>query len=291
MFLLTLLGILIKRKTMFPDNGKDVLTDLLMYAFVPCNVINSFRVIFRFEILSNFMLVLIFAILLQLICFGINAFMYNKFPEREKKVLQYSTVCSNSAFIGLSVIKEVFGETGLMYGSFGTIPQAVVMWTAGVSYFAKTGSRKETIKKVATNPSVVAIYIGLILLIFQIPLPKFISSTIEMVGGCTLPASMILIGTVLAEVKDIRSMFLKKIWFFSLIRLILIPLLVLVAGKLLHINKLLAGIIILMGAMPAGSTSVMFASKFHGDYIFATKCVVVTTALSLITIPLWCLLL
>ena len=56
------------------------------------------------------------------------------------------------------------------------------------------------IKKVATHPCIVAVYIGLALLIFQIPLPDFLGNTIKSIGGCTTAISMILIGTILADV-------------------------------------------------------------------------------------------
>jgi len=43
-----------------------------------------------------------------------------------------------------------------------------------------------------------------------------------------------------------------------------------------------------MTGMPAGATAAIFASRYDSDAPFATKCVVLTILLSMITIPLWC---
>lgn len=177
-----------------------------------------------------------------------------------------------------------------MYASIFLVPQRIVMWSAGVSYFTESPDRKTVFKKVATHPCIVAVYIGLFLMITQLSLPVFMTNTIKTVGNCTTAISMILIGTILAEVKP-ESILDKGIIKYTLIRLIIIPLLVFVFCRMFPVPPLLSGVSVLLTGMPAGSTTAILAAKYHGDYIFATKCVVVTTLLSLITIPLWCMVL
>ena len=46
--------------------------------------------------------------------------------------------------------------------------------------------------------------------------------------------------------------------------------------------------ILVLGGGPAGSTAAIFAARYGSDAPFATKCVVLTTLLSMVTIPLWC---
>ena len=43
-----------------------------------------------------------------------------------------------------------------------------------------------------------------------------------------------------------------------------------------------------LSSRPSGTTAIL-AEKYNGDSAFASKCVAVSTALSLITTPLWCL--
>ncbi|SCH98124.1 auxin efflux carrier [uncultured Clostridium sp.] len=127
-------------------------------------------------------------------------------------------------------------------------------------------------------------------MIFQIKLPIFLSDTIKSISGCTTSISMILIGSILADV-DIKDMSSKLMWAFSLLRLIIIPLIVLVGCKITNIQSLITGVAVVLAGMPAGSTTAILASKYGGDAEFASKCVVLTTILSMLAIPMWCIVL
>lgn len=290
LFLLAAVGVIFRKKNIITEPGKIVLTDLVLCLILPCNIINSFRMEFNLTILMKFLIILLISVGIQIGCLVLSLLMYRKQPKPQQKVLQYATVCSNAGFMGNPIAEGVFGATGLMYASVYLIPQRIVMWTAGISCFTESPDRKSVIKKVATHPCIVAVYIGLALLVFQIPLPGFLGDTIKSIGGCTTALSMILIGTILADV-DVRTIISKTVLFYSFIRLFLIPALVLVGCRLFHVEALLTGVSVLLAGMPAGSTTAILAAKYEGDYIFATKCVVVSTLLSLFTIPVWCLIL
>lgn len=290
LFLLVAAGVLLRKLHIIPEAGKAVLTDLVIYLILPCNIVNSFRMEFNLTILGKFLVILMISVAIQFVCMILNHILYNRQPDSKRKVLQYGTVCSNAGFMGNPIAEGVFGAEGLMYASIFLVPQRIVMWSAGVSYFTECPDRKSLIKKVATHPCIVAVYIGLVLLIGQIPLPAFLGDTIRAVGNCTTTISMVLIGTILAEV-DPKSIFSPTVVFYAGIRLFMIPFLVFAGCHLLQIDPLLTGVSVLLAGMPAGSTTAILAAKYDGDYIFATKCVVFTTVLSLVTIPLWCLVL
>lgn len=115
-----------------------------------------------------------------------------------------------------------------------------------------------------------------------------VDKAVRSAGGCTTATTMILIGTMLADVST-RDMLQKDTALISVVRLGLMPLIVMVGCKIAGINQFLSGVCVLMTGMPAGSTSAILAAKYGCDYVFATKCVVVTTLLSMVTIPLWCM--
>ena len=290
MFLLVAIGVVLRRKGVLPEQGKVILTDLVLGVVLPCNIINSFRMEFSFDVLKRFAIILTVACLIQVVSMVLANTLYTRFQGKQKKVLKYATVVSNAGFMGNPIAEGVFGAEGLMFASVYLIPQRIVMWSAGLSYFTESGSKKELVKKVVTHPCIVAVYCGLILLITQLPLPEFLGGTIKSVGSCTTPLSMILIGTILAEV-DSKTIFSKTVFAYTGVRLILIPLLTLIGCRLFHIDSLITGVSVLLAGMPAGSSTAILAAKYDGDYKFATKCVVVSTVLSLITIPIWCLFL
>lgn len=289
LFLLVAIGVILRKLNILKQIGTEILTDLVIYLILPCNIIHSFQMRFDLDILKGFLIILIISILNQVGCLILSNTLYRNQPIARKKVLQYATVCSNAGFMGNPIAEGVFGAKGLVYASVFLIPQRIVMWSAGVTYFTGGSDRKTIIRKVITHPCIVAVFIGLVLMIFQIPLPGFVNDTIQSVGGCTTALSMILIGTILAEV-NIKTIFSKTIMYYSIIRLVIIPLLVFAACKSAHIDPLIAGVAVLLAGMPAGSTTAILSAKYDGDYIFATKCVVFTTILSMITIPILCMI-
>ena len=80
-------------------------------------------------------------------------------------------------------------------------------------------------------------------------------------------------------------------WWFTFVRLILIPLLVLAVLAPLPIDRIVRGTMVLISAMPAGSTPAILAAKYDGDAPFASCLIFVSTLLSLFTLPLLCLVL
>ncbi len=290
LFLLVAAGIILRKKGILHEEAKAVLTDLVIYLILPCNIISSFLIEFNLSVLKKFAVILLIATLIQVVSLILANVLYNKEEDGRKKVLQYGTVCSNAGFMGNPIAEGVFGAQGLMYASIFLIPQRIVMWSAGVSYFTESPDRKTIVKKVMTHPCIVAVYIGMFFMVTQIQMPQFLEHTIRGVGGCTTTVSMVLIGTILAEVK-LKSILDWGIVKYTAIRLFFIPLLVFLFCRLFSVDPMLLGVSVLLAGMPAGSTTAILAAKYDGDYIFATKCVVVTTLLSLVTIPLWCMFL
>ena len=288
LFLLVAAGVILARIKILPQEGTKILTDLVIYLFLPCNIIHSFQLKFNLNILRGFLIIFTISMLIQGGCLLLSKVLYKKQPLARRKVLQYATVCSNAGFMGNPIAEGVFGVQGLMYASIFLIPQRIVMWSAGVSYFTGEQDRKKAMIKVLTHPCIIAVYIGLLLMISQITLPAFINNTITSIGGCTTAMSMILIGTILEKV-NIKQMISKTILYYSSIRLILIPLLVYIGCMFFHVEPLLRGVAVLLAGMPAGSTTAILSTKYNGDYVFATKCVVFTTLMSMITIPIWCM--
>ena len=58
-------------------------------------------------------------------------------------------------------------------------------------------------------------------------------------------------------------------------------------GLLLGLEPISLGVSVLMTGMPAGATAAIFAARYHSDAAFATRCVVLSTLLSMVTLPLW----
>lgn len=309
MFLLAAFGAILKRKGILKEESRGIITDLVMYGLLPCNIINSFRMEFDLEILKRFALVLGISMSVQVVSYGLSRVLYNHKPDAVKRVLQYCTIVSNSGFLGLPIVEGVFGAEGMMYASVYIIPMRVMMWSAGIACFTTSPDMKSVVKKISVHPCIVAVYIGLGLMFLQVPLGIVygellqtagplsvviqtlvlaLDKAVKSLGGCTTAITMILIGTMLADMK-LKDMVDLDALLISAVRLGLLPGILLAGCRIFGLDPLLAGICVLITGMPAGSTSAILAAKYGCDYMFATKCVVVSTLLSMLTIPLWCM--
>lgn len=286
MFLLMAVGVILRKLNIVPREGTAVLTDLVLDLILPCNIISAFYMPMDCSVLIAEAEILVISILIQIFCTCISGILYRRVPKGKRMVLQYATVCSNAGFLGNPVAEGLFGSIGLLYASFYLIPQRIVMWSAGVSYFTDCPSRKEVLKKVIRHPCIVAVYIGVFLMLTQIRLPGIVSSAIDSIGGCTTPLTMILIGTILLDA-DLRHILTKLTAAYTGIRFVLIPTVVLAGCRLAGVDSLVAGVSVILAAMPAGTTTAILALKYHGDEEFATQCVVLTTLLSVVAIPVW----
>ena len=287
MFLCAVCGIVIKRRKILPDNAREVLTDLVMNLILPASIIQCVEVEVNMTVLRKFAVILIIAAAAHVISMICANLFWNRQPENLKAVLQYGTQVSNAGFLGLPVTEGVLGAEGLMYASVFLIPQRIVMWTAGIAYFTRSADWKGTCKKLVKNPCIVAVYIGFFLLLTQFQLPVMVENTLVKLAACTTPLTSILIGIMVADV-DYRNLVSPMMFVLVFIRQLLLPGLVFLGCTLLHIDPLLTGVSVLLVGMPVGSTSPILAAKYGGDYVFAGKCVILSTVLSLFTIPLWC---
>lgn len=290
MFVLMGVGVYLRKVNIITQEGKGVLTDLIIDVILPCNIITAFSKPFEREQMMAGLQILVISIVLQMFCTLISATCYQKVPKKQRMILQYGTVCSNAGFLGNPVAEGLYGSLGLLYASIYLIPQRIVMWSAGVSYFTECPDRKTVVKKVLKHPCIIAVEIGIVLMITRLQLPVFLQKSISSLGGCTTAITMIFIGTVLAEA-GLRNMVSRISLMYAAIRLFGIPLVVMAGCKMAHIDPVVSGLSVVLAAMPAGSTTAILASKYHGDEVFATQCVVFTTLLSMLLLPVWCLVL
>ncbi len=286
MFLLISFGAILRKRGIVTDSGKKCITDLILYAVLPGNIIKAFSTDLGENFLSKFLIVLIVAVLIQVLCLIISYTCYRKMEKNETPIFQYATVCSNSGFIGNPLAEGVFGSVGLIYASVFLIPQRIVMWTAGVSFFDTKSDRRSAYKKIMTHPCMVATYIGLIIMCFHITLPTVLMKTVTSLSNCCTALTMLYMGFILADV-SVKDMVDLKSLYFCLIRLVVIPLIVYGACRFFSIDPLITGVCALLSGMPAGSTTALLASKYEADEKCATKCVVLSTLLSLGSIPIW----
>ena len=284
LFVYLAVGYYCRKKDLFSDEFCSKLTDFVVLVTLPCMVFCSFQMAFSMEALAKGITALLIASVMAVAALIVGKYLFNRFEPREKCIMQYGTLVTNSGFAGLPIVSGAFGDEGLFLASLFIIPTRVLMWSAGISLFTTGGTRWERTKKVLTNPAIIAVFVGLVWMIFQLPLPSFLDSALDHLGECTSPLAMALVGAILADV-PLRGIWEPKALYLVLIRQIILPIMCLLALKAIHMDPLTTGVSVALSGMPIGSTTAILAQKYGADAKFASKCVFISTVTSLITVP------
>lgn len=290
MFSLIVIGLFLKKKGIVGKTGQKSITDLVIDVILPCNILRSFMVEFSMGIVKNFAGIFIISILIQIFCVILGNVLFKRTSESRKKCLRYATICSNAGFMGNPVAEGVFGSMGLILASIYLIPQRVMMWSEGIAVFTDAPDKKTLVKKVMTHPCIIACGAGIVLMITGWRPLVFLEDAITSLSNCNTALSMMVIGMILADA-DPRTICDKDVVCYTILRLLILPFIVWVPCRLWGADHLVGGVSVLLAAMPAGATTSILASKYNGDAEFAVKLVVFSTAVSLLTTPVWSMLL
>lgn len=219
-----------------------------------------------------------------------------KVEKKSRGTYQAMTVFSNIGFMGFPVIAALYGNGALLYAALFMIPYNILIYTYGISAITgekkESGREKNSSQKKASplgrifNIGVIACILTILIYLLGIPVPVFLKTTITHLSNLTAPLSMMVIGASLASI-DLKKLFTDgKLLIFSVIKLIVIPVIGILLIRQFVGNQVLCGVCMVMLATPVGSMTAMLAQQYDGDYEMASRGVALTTILSVVTMPL-----
>ena len=286
LFLLIGTGALAVKTGVLKLENKQALSNLLVYIVVPAMIVNSYRMEFSAEILRNLLAAFGMSILAVLVGTVITlALTHNKKGSR-LPIFRFACIFSNAAYMGFPLISALFGSEGLLYASAYVTVFNILLWTMGYGFVSGSSDPKEVVRSLVRTPVLYAIVVGLAIYLLQIPLPTLITQPLELLAGVNTPLSMLITGMLIAA-GDVRSIVTDKhIWKLAAVRMLLIPAVCLTVFGLVGFHGMAAQVVVLLECCPAAAITSVFAVQFGHDEHFAAGSVVLTTLLSIITLPL-----
>ncbi len=285
LFVIILIGVYGTKKNIINEKVNKGLRRILLEITLPLLVINSFSFEFSDGMGKNVLMAFIYSVAFMMLGAIISYIFLLPIKSEKKKILHFANVFSNCGFIGFPIINSLYGAEGVVYTSIFNMVFTIALWTYGVMIFSDRISKKN-IKKVLLNPAIIAVYIGIPMMLFKVKLPSFILDTTKIVGDMTAPISMIIVGSILSKV-SIKDVFKEiSIYYGSLIKLIIIPLVLILIKLVLKDNTTIINTIIVIQAMPAAAMTSILAADFNKEKEYSSIVVFITTLLSIITIPI-----
>ncbi|WP_418656589.1 AEC family transporter [Agathobaculum sp.] len=282
MFALMLLGLLLSRRGMITEQGSRDLSNVLLYAVIPCVILRSYMSEFSTEKLRAMGL----SALIAVIAFAASIAVAYLTCGTRHRIENFAVAFGNAGFIGIPLVTAVFGPEAAFYVvSFSTFAN-LLQWTYGIVIIS---GKKETmnLRMVFVNPVFISMVIGIALFVLQPTLPTVVTGTIGYIADGNTVLAMIILGYYLSKVQ-LRGLFADvRLYLFSALRLLVVPAVtILVFLPFPFARGEITLITLIAAATPIASSTAIFAQKFGQDYRRAVSYVCLSTILSVATLPL-----
>lgn len=291
LFLLIGCGFVAVKTGVLKQEGKQTLSNLLLYLVVPAMIVHSYMMEFSEEILRNLLAAFGMSVLAILIGTAITLLLTARRKDRRAPIFRFACVFSNAAYMGFPLISALFGAEGLLYASAYVTVFNILLWTMGYGMVSGSSNPKEVARSLLHTPVLYAMVVGLAVYLLQIPVPNLIAQPIDLLSGMNTPLSMLITGMLIAA-GDLKSIVCDRhIWKLAALRMVLIPAVCVAVFALLGFHGMSAQVVLLLECCPAAAITSVFAVQFGHEERFAAGSVVLTTLLSIVTLPLCALIL
>ncbi|MBN2643757.1 MAG: AEC family transporter [Victivallales bacterium] len=193
-------------------------------------------------------------------------------------------IVNNYIFLPLIVISNLWGETYEPLLFLFNVGSTIGLWTIGIGVL--TGSDLKRAVKNILSPNLLAVFLGFIVVWLQIPLPGVVLKVANKSGGAAVPLILLLIGATLWG--NIKNIFDDKwdICYLTLCRLILIPLINIWIIKMIPMPLDIYRVAFVVSIMPVSVNTSVLTLRYGGNPELAGQAAVITTVVSIVTIPL-----
>ncbi|UCC54452.1 MAG: AEC family transporter [Anaerolineaceae bacterium] len=290
-FAIALLGYIVAYKGLFTVRDIQGISRFVFIIAIPVMLFNSLAHIDLPEHLNWQFLVSYYAI--ALFIFGLGMWASKSWfahSAQEQSVFGLGSSYSNSVLVGLPLVSAGLGDEALL-PTFMLIAIHSALLFFMVTLFAERDRGngrsplaigRQTLVNLATNPIIIGLALGLLVNLFNIPIPTLIVSTIGIISRAALPCALFVLGASLSAYKI--SGHFAEAWTMVGLKLLLQPLLVWVlAFVVFKIDPLWGAVAVMMAGMPVGINVYMFAQKYQVGLASVSGAIVISTTLAVLS--------
>lgn len=276
--------------------GKIEHIDIRSLSFISLNVLYPFLVFHTFytnPITVEFIYVLVALTLLLIGMYMLIIILARilKVGRKKKYAMLLAGLFMNGGNYGIPVVLFTLGNEGFVYAMMVMVVMSIYMNTIGL-FIAASGanegvSKKKVFLKTIKMPIISAIILGILFRVFNTQLPGTVVGTISFMADAAIPLIMIVLGIQLSYI-TFRNIEYPAVVSLVIFRLILSPGLAVGINYLLGLNgTILGSVIILVAAMPTAANTTMFSVNYNVEPDLVSSTTLISTMLSLVTLPIW----
>lgn len=282
-------GLLAKKTFTFTNDTRAMFISLIVNAAMPAIILSS---IFNIEMTPERFKIIIFVFIISIVInvFGIGlGYLFSTLFYRKANNNNQIAILSglgNTGFIGIPLCAVLFGPEGALYAAVFDAGVDFTIWTVGVFLLQKKKEFHIRTLKEMINVPMIAIVVGLSASFFQVKPPILFIELFDYLAALAAPLAMFYIGTIIVNLRRSRmSSATKQMWIPILVKLFLVPLSVAFFVLLLNFETVVIQAILIQSMMPTITLASILFAKFSADEEMGAMTTVVTTLLSLTTIP------
>lgn len=287
LYVLVAIGAIADKVGIYTEKVAKSCTDLLFYIITPAVIIQSFCTLeYNPDTVKGLFTAIACGFVLHIVSAAISSLVFNKCNMDEGCIYKYSCAYGNCGYMALPLAGAVLGEEGVFYCSAVIISFQIFSFTHGIYTINKGGEKvKFDFKKLILNPGVISVIIGLPLFLLSVRLPNIIASPMNYIASLNTPVAMLIFGTYIANT-NFKTIFKNwRIFAVALVKLIILPLILLAAFRLVGISGTLLVALSISAGAPTANNTVMFAAKYDRNTGLASQTVAVVSFISIITLP------
>ncbi len=205
----------------------------------------------------------------------------------ESGVHEFGGTFANVAFMGFPIMGAYFGKDILFAVSIYNMPFQLLAFSVGVIMLTRGNSGVPRISlRQWINPAILSTCLGFVFFLGSVRISGPLLSGLTILGDMTTPLSMAVIGAILARMEVRGILGNVRVYLTSVYRLILHPLALWAVLSAFGLRGNSLAIPVVLAAMPVAANASILSDAYGGDSETASALVFVSTAVSLITIPL-----
>ncbi|WP_099361233.1 AEC family transporter [Fredinandcohnia onubensis] len=263
------------------------ISKLSLYLLLPFLTFDTF---YTNQLNADYFYMFVFTVILTIMLVGFT-FLTGKLLKVDRphmSALQLGSIFPNSGNYGAPVALFAFGALAFDYAIIIMVIHAFLINSLGIFLASLGGENSSGLKgaliRLIRMPVMYGAILGIIFQIANIPLPSTIIDGISMVGSASIPVVMLILGMQLAEIKP-QKFNIKYVSSITLLRMVVSPLLAVALVQIMPVSELIKQVFILLAAMPVAANTTMLAVQFDCKPDLISFTTLVTTLLSLISIP------
>jgi len=287
-YLLILAGLVLRRAGVLRHEHDEGVMHVVFHVMYPCFILDKILGSSALRGVSAVAWPMAFGFCVPVLGIGIG-WLVGRMLGMEKgtgrRTFALSSGVQNFGYTAIPVVQQLWGGTGALAVLFvHNLGVECAMWSVGVMLMS--GAKKLEWRRLINGP-MFAVVGGLLLV--GLGWDRHVTGppreAMRMLGQGAFPVAIALTGAMMHDMLGKERPSLRVVLGGSLVRLGLSPLAILLIAKCLPLAVELKQVIVVQAAMPAAMTPVLFARLYGGRPAIAVQIVLVTTLLSLLTLP------